>query len=109
VGTFALSYVGRSGLWFTPIEGGFFMEDAAAYAPIMGAQHSERYTAYHRVNFTANKLFPVGKTTLIVFVAINNILNRANESQRAYTADYQCYSFDYYQGRLFYFGVMIGL
>ena len=107
IGTFALSYISRPGLWFTPIGGGIFHPAANSYAPVYGDINSQRFNAYHRVDFTANKIFIAGKYSVIIYLAVNNILNIKNERDKIYSSDYCISRSDYFNGRLFYFGVMI--
>ncbi len=108
IGTFAFSYTSRPGLWYTPITGGSYHPIADDYAPVFGNFNSQRMSAYNRVDFTANKIFVVGNCSVICYLAINNILNNQNERERVYSGDYSSYKSDPFNGRLFYFGVMVG-
>ncbi len=108
IGTFAFSYTSRPGLWITPITGGVFHPEAGCFAPVFGDINSQRMGAYNRLDFTANKIFIAGKCSIITYLAINNILNIHNDRDRVYSSDYGTHSYDFYNGRLFYFGVMVG-
>ena len=108
IGTFAFSYISRPGVWFTPIIGGVYHPHAGCFAPEFADINSQRMTAYHRVDFTANKIFIVGKNSIIGYFAINNILNIKNECNRIYSSDYSDHKNEFFNGRLVYFGVMVG-
>ena len=107
VGIFAFSYTSRSGLWFSPITGGAYNPPIDCYSPEYAGINTQRMTAYNRVDFTASKIFIVGKCNIVGYFAINNLLNIKNESGRIYSNDYHTSRSDYFNGRLFYFGMMI--
>lgn len=107
VGTFALSYMARSGLRFTPVTGSEYDPATQFYAPIYEQPiNSAQMKPYHRIDFTANKLLFIGESTLITYCAINNILNIKNNKERLYNGDYSRFSYDYYDCRIIYFGMM---
>ncbi len=108
IGTFAFSYISRPGLWHTPIVDGIYNPSSNSYAPIYGSLNSQRFNNYNRVDFSANKIFIVGRCSVITYLAINNILNIRNERERIYASDYNSSQSDCFNGRLFYFGVMVG-
>lgn len=108
IGTFALSYMTRAGLRYTPVTGGLYNPKASAFQPLYGeAMHTARMKPYHRVDFTANKLFFIGDNTLIGYCAVNNLLNIRNRKERIYQADYRQFTYDYYDKRVIYFGLML--
>jgi hypothetical protein len=108
VATLALSYVSRPGLWYTPIAGSEYDPVAKAYRPrYEQAINSERMEAYNRLDFTANKVFFIGDRSLIIYCAVNNILDIRNKRERLYDTGYNSYSYDYYGGRIVYFGFML--
>ncbi len=109
IGSFSLSYITRAGSWYTPVTSGEFDISAGTYKPIYGPVNSERMSAYGRFDFAANKFFFFGKYTLLVYFTVNNVLNARNKQSRVYTADYTGYEYEYFGGRVFYFGVTLNL
>lgn len=106
----ALSYIGRSGTRFTPIETSTFNTNANAFSPTYSnGVNSESLNAYNSINVTLNKVFKVKDNTLISYFSVNNILDSENQRSRLYSEDYSTFTFDYLQPFTMYFGVMYKL
>ncbi len=71
---------------FTPILGA---EPAGeGFLPIYGTINSERLPPYERLDLTASRPLVVAGTSVLVFVGLNNVLNRLNVFQYTYSADF---------------------
>ncbi len=105
--TIALSYLTREGKFFTPIIGGNFNARAGFYEPIWSNQvNSQQYGNYHNLSLNLNRYFKVGKTGLVVFASVNNLLNISNERDFFFASDYKSWEVNPYQLRTFYGGVV---
>jgi len=102
----ALSYIARPGTYYNPIINSTFDSDTGFYAPIFGNDlFSLQYNNYSRLDLSISKYIKFNKNALIVFASLNNTLNRKNENQILYDADYSSNRFDYFQFRTIYFGM----
>jgi hypothetical protein len=107
IATFALSYITRKGRYYTPITNAIYQPMLDAYQPIWSqAINSAQYNAYHNLSITANKFFRVGKTTLVVFASVNNLLNSQNEREFLFEKDYKTWQTDTYQLQTVYMGLV---
>jgi hypothetical protein len=89
-GSWSASYVGRPGTWFTPIVGGNYRADLDRYVPIWPeAIHTRRSGDYHNLTLGYSYYRPTLWGSLVLFVNLNNALNRPNPSQPLYRFDYQ--------------------
>jgi hypothetical protein len=105
--TIALSYLTREGKYFTPIIGGNYNPRANFYEPVWSNQvNSQQYGNYHNLSLNLNRYFKVGKTGLIVFASVNNLLNISNERDFFYSSDYKTWEINPYQLRTFYGGMV---
>lgn len=89
-GTVALSWIGRSGRVFTPVVGGQFQDNLNVYQPqFPSVIHGERLPDYHNISLNMSRMQDIGERhSVILFLAINNLLNRENVRDFAYTPDY---------------------
>ena len=102
----ALSYIARPGNYYNPIINSTFDSDTGFYAPVFGNDlFSLQYNNYSRLDLSISKYIKFDKNALIVFASLNNTLNRKNENQILYDADYSSNRFDYFQFRTIYFGM----
>jgi hypothetical protein len=102
----ALSYIARPGTYYNPIINSTFDSDTGFYAPVFGNDlFSLQYNNYSRLDLSISKYIKFDKNALIVFASLNNTLNRKNENQILYDADYSSNRFDYFQFRTIYFGM----
>lgn len=67
-----------------------------------------QYKKYSSLDFTYNKLFRYRNYQIVCFMNIRNILNVNNEKSVIYNSDYSSVdSHEYYQKRLFYWGIQL--
>ena len=106
-----LTLKAASGRPLTPVIDAVPAEGGGYYLPVEGAVGSERLPAFHRLDASLSYLRPFGGAhQAVFFLAVNNLLNRAN------VLDYE-YSFDYSERRpratrfrrSVYFGAVITL
>ncbi|MEM8509639.1 MAG: carboxypeptidase-like regulatory domain-containing protein [Bacteroidota bacterium] len=108
--TIALNWLGRPGRLFTPIVDGTLDTNTGFYIPNFSPEFLDsRYATYARLDISVNKYFSWKNRELVVFASINNLLNRANQRIDRYNFDYSQRSFDPYQLRLLYFGLVVTL
>ena len=107
--TFSLNWIGRPGRRFTPIRNGDFDGNTGFYIPNFSPEFLEdRYGTYARLDLSMSKYYSWKNKELVLFASVNNILNRANQRIDRYNADYTQRSFDPFQLRLVYFGLVLG-
>jgi vitamin B12 transporter len=74
---------------FTPVSGATLDRVANDYTPIYGAPFSERMPAFNRLDLSFSRVTHLSSRTLFVYYAsIQNLTDRSNLYQYAYTADY---------------------
>ncbi len=96
----------RPGNHYTSVANVIFDTNSKAYKPIFKDFNSSTFANYKRIDFTINKLIPLKKSYIIVFAVVNNLLDTKNPSSVYYNTNYSEKSFNYYQGRMFYFGAI---
>ncbi len=108
--TFSLNWIGRPGRRFTPIIDSDFDGNTGFYIPNFSPDFLEdRYGTYTRLDLSISKYYSWKNKELVLFASVNNILNRANQRIDRYNLDYTQRSFDPFQLRLLYFGLVFGL
>ncbi|MEO0570286.1 MAG: hypothetical protein AAF039_01190, partial [Bacteroidota bacterium] len=108
--SFSLNWLARPGRRFTPILDGTFDANTGFFEPNFSMELLDsRYRNYYRLDASVSKYFSWNKKELVLFASINNILNRANPRVDRYNLDYSQRSFDPYQLRLLYFGLVYTL
>jgi len=109
--SFGLSYVSRPGLKYTSISDSRNIDGLDARVPIFEEGiNGSIYNHYHNVSMTFNKLIKLKKDkNLILYLVINNILNRSNQQNAVYSTSYETKTFDDYSKRFIYFGTLINL
>ncbi|MFJ1429743.1 hypothetical protein ACILE2_02915 [Capnocytophaga canimorsus] len=105
--TASLVFSTRPGNRFTPVESAVFNSQANDFQPIFGDWYSDEMPHYKRFDFSANRLFFVGKTAIIAFISVNNLLNFKNSASVYYNSDYTNLHYNHLQKRIFYFGTMV--
>ena len=84
-----LTYRYATGRPITPIAGAIRNEQFGFYEPIEGPLYSERLPSFQRLDASLNYYLPYGKGHMAVFyLAVSNVLNRANVLSYEYSADY---------------------
>ena len=102
-----LSYLARPGDCYTPVAVSYFDSQTNFFLPLFSSNiNSIRYKAYNRIDISISRYFKFGKTALITFASLNNILNTNNESEVLYNSDYSKTHFDHYELRTVYFGLV---
>ena len=102
----ALSFITRPGTYYNPIINSTFNTNTGFFEPIFGNDlFSLQYNNYSRLDLSINKYIRFNKTALIGFATLNNVLNRKNENQILFDADYSTNRFNYFQFRTIYFGL----
>ena len=99
----------RPGNNYTPINGSLFNTDANNFEPSFGLLNSDNFKDYKKLDFSLNKIFIIKGSMLIAFCSVNNLLNNKNQSSTYYNINYTNQFFDYYQNRIFYFGLQLRL
>lgn len=108
--SFSLNWLARPGQRFTPIIDGTFDENTSFFEPIFDGEFlNGRYGNYARLDLSVSKYFSWNKRELVLFASINNLLNRDNQRIDIYNSDYSQRSFEPYQLRLLYFGLVYTL
>ena len=80
------SYV--TGRPFTPVVGTERME-SGALLPVDGPVGGERLPAYHRLDLQVSYFWPFNRQqNVVVYAALNNVLDRANAVDVTYSPDY---------------------
>jgi hypothetical protein len=102
-----LSYLARPGDCYTPVAVSYIDSQTNFFLPLFSSNiNSIRYKAYNRIDISISRYFKFGKTALITFASLNNILNTNNESEVLYNSDYSKTHFDHYELRTVYFGLV---
>lgn len=102
-----LAYLARPGDCYTPVAVSYFDSQTNFFLPLFSSNiNSSRYKAYNRVDISISRYFTFGKTALITFASLNNILNTNNQSEVLYNSDYTKTHFDCYELRTVYFGLV---
>ncbi|GIM50278.1 TonB-dependent receptor plug domain-containing protein [Capnocytophaga stomatis] len=105
--TASLIFATRPGNRFTPVQSAVFNSQVNDFQPIFGDWYSAEMPNYKRLDFSANRLFFIGKTAVIGFVSVNNLLNFNNSASVYYNSDYANLHYNHLQKRIFYFGAMV--
>ncbi|RIY38122.1 hypothetical protein CKY20_00820 [Capnocytophaga canis] len=105
--TASLVFATRPGNRFTPVQSAVFNPQANDFQPIFGDWYSAEMPHYKRLDFSANRLFFIGKTAVIGFVSVNNLLNFNNSASVYYNSNYTNLHYNHLQKRIFYFGTMV--
>ncbi len=105
--TFSLMYLSRSGNPYTSIQHGLLNSTSQYYEPVWSADwYGSQYKAYHRLDLSISRYFSFPNYSILPFLSINNLLDRQNERAEVYNADFSQRSFDHYQRRTIFFGVV---
>ena len=108
--SFSLNWLARPGQRYTPIVDGTLDANTGFFEPIFSEEFLDsRYNPYARLDLSVSKYFSWNKRELVLFASVNNLLNRSNQRIDRYNTDYSQRSFDPYQLRLLYFGLVYTL
>lgn len=105
--TASLNLIARPGQVFTPIEGGQFRPDLGLYEPQFATiVNDERLPDYRNLSLALSRYFTLRQGSLVAFVNVNNLLNRANPMEPWYNQDFTQTDFALYSLRTVFFGVV---
>jgi len=105
--TLSLNWIARTGTNYTGIIDGEEDTTVDFFRPIFSDQLlGDRFNNYNRLDMNMSKYIRWNKKELVVFFSINNVLNQRNQRSDIYTADYSVRSFEDFQLRLFFVGVV---
>lgn len=108
--TASISFTKRPGNFITTVNSATYLPDSGTYQPTFNELNSYSLNNYTKLDFTINKVFKVGKSnSLVTFISINNIFNNLNQANIYYNNDYSNIGFNYFQQRIFYFGLQYRL
>lgn len=103
-----LSYTARPGLNYTPIVEQEFNPNLQVYKPIFSEEiNSASYSNYSSLDLSMTRSILAQDYSLVLYLTINNLLNQTNHLSKVYKNDYSNYSYNNYQKRFVYFGVVI--
>ena len=77
-----------SGYPRTPVIGSYFDSRTASYQPLLGAKNSIRIPDFVELDVRAAKRFKLGRSTLEIYLDVQNVSNRQNPEEIAYNANY---------------------
>jgi hypothetical protein len=77
-----------SGLPRTPVVSAYYDARTDQFQPVFGRQNSDRIPPFYQLDVRATKKFSFGKTTLEVYVDVQNVTNRANPEEIVYSRDF---------------------
>lgn len=96
----------RPGLYYTPVDGGQWVPLANAYRPVYVNYYSARYPTYTTLDVSYNKIFPLKKHYIVIFVSLMNVSDRKNKAYLRYRPDYSASDgYGVYSRRAVYFGL----
>lgn len=102
-----LSYIGRPGLYYTPVLGGIPDALPNVFAPRFGEEfNGAQVSNYNNLSFSANRFFSLKNFNLIGYLSINNLLNFKNIQNIGYNNDFSKETPDYFSLRTLYFGMV---
>lgn len=103
-----LTYILRPGIHYTPVESTVYNEIIEFYEPFYSTQiNSQQFEKYNSLNLNISRLCFLKNQKIIGFISISNILNANNQKSVVYNHDYTEYSYDFYQKRIIYFGIIL--
>ncbi|MBW8049881.1 MAG: TonB-dependent receptor plug domain-containing protein [Cytophagales bacterium] len=103
----ALTYIVRPGKFYTTVLTSTFDNGTNFYEPVFSdVINGNQYNSYNNISISISQYYQFKKTALIGFASINNILSTKNQSEVLFSKDYSKHTFDYYQLRTIYFGVV---
>lgn len=74
-----------SGYPRTPVTGAFYDARKNGYEPILGAYNSTRIPLFWQIDARATKRFSINETELEIYLDVQNVLNRENPEEIAYS------------------------
>jgi TonB family protein len=77
-----------SGYPRTPVVGSYYDARRGVYEPVLGEANSTRLDAFFALDVRVAKKFKIGSTELEAYLDVQNVTNRANPEELAYSPDY---------------------
>lgn len=103
----ALSGVLRHGTSYTGILEGRFEPGNGFYEPIFEENlYGRSLGNYARIDLNISRYFRFGNKALIAFLNVGNLLNQENQRSALYNFDYTALSYEYFQLRSIYAGLV---
>ncbi|MCX6238376.1 MAG: carboxypeptidase-like regulatory domain-containing protein [Bacteroidia bacterium] len=104
----SIAWSNRKGKLYTPVSSVIYNPNVDFYEPIYSDNlNSKRFGNYNTINLSSNKMYTIGKSNLIVFISVFNLLDTKNPNNIIYNKDYSVGAFDFYQKRSVYFGCVL--
>ena len=103
----ALSAFFRPGTNYTGILEGRFEPSNGFYEPIFEESlYGRSLNNYSRLDLNISRYFRFGNKALIVFLNVGNLMNQQNQRSALYNFDYSSLSYEYFQLRSIYAGLV---
>lgn len=102
----AITYITRPGLYYSRIDSTYYVNEFDCYFPIYNDINNAQYNSYNNLSLTLTRYFKLEKSAFVLYSSINNLFNKENQSTVLYNDDFAVKSFDYYQLRSLYLGVV---
>jgi len=72
----------------TPVTGAYLDSRRSIFEPVLGPKNSERIPAFVQLDVRVAKRFTLGKSELELYLDVQNVTNRDNPEEIAYSPDY---------------------
>ncbi len=72
----------------TPVVGSYFDSRTASYQPLLGAKNSIRIPAFVELDVRVSKRFKLQRSSIELYLDVQNVTDRDNPEEIAYNADY---------------------
>ena len=82
-----------TGMPRTPVVDSYRSNLTGNYEPVLGAQNSIRIPSFYQLDARAEKVFVMGPRKISVFLDVQNLTNRKNPEEFAYSENYQTRKF----------------
>lgn len=105
---FSLTSISRPGTYYTDVVSSSFNSEAMTFEPIFSDSfNSQQLKNYLRLDFSINKTIELkNNNRLISFCSINNLLDRKNDRNIVFNANYTSTTPEFFPERLLFFGIV---
>ncbi|RZT97066.1 carboxypeptidase-like protein [Ancylomarina subtilis] len=101
------TWIARPGLRYTPLKEVLHNPATDTWQPVLSEDiNNKRYASYNNLSVNTSRILQLGKVSLIAFASITNLLNKKNQNTKQYNTDYSSSEFNYYEKRIYYFGLI---
>jgi hypothetical protein len=105
--TAAITYIGRPGLHYSPVVNSRYDDVSGFYQPFYAnTLNSAQYADYNNISVNISKYIQFYDQVFIFYASCNNVLNFKNQGNPIYSRDYSTQTFNNYQLRTVYFGMV---